>query len=123
MLINEGEYKSVERKSNIWIALISSCTDDEDIRILHNFGMVKFEMPDNEYTKKMNLKNCQQNAIWFYLNNLDHYSTMSNDRMINADDLDAKIVDAIPYKKLGFGNEPATIDNYIKKGLYGYKAG
>lgn len=120
MLINSSEYQNIIRTNKTWIALICGSTDENEKQILHNFRMVKFEMPENEAIKKRKVDNCQQDAIWFYLNHLDSFSTMSNDRMINAEDLDKNILEAIPYKTLPFRELPATIQNYIQSGLFGY---
>jgi hypothetical protein len=108
------------RVNRLWVAMIDSRTKENDEYINHTACMVKFEMPENEVTQNRSITNTKGNAIWFYLNHLDMWSTMSNDRMINAADLPEEIVNLIPYKQLAFRDGIATIKDYKKFGLCGY---
>jgi hypothetical protein len=88
--------KITERVNRVWIALIDGFTEENGQNIHHMARMVKFNLPESEGGKT--LTNDRETAEWFYLNHLDLFSTMSDDRMINASDLPEAIVQLIPYK-------------------------
>jgi hypothetical protein len=113
--------KSKIRINRTWVALIDGRTKENEEYISHTACMVKFEMPENEATIKRNITNNVHDVIWFYLNHLDQWSTMSEDRMINAADLPEEIVKLIPYKNIPWTEENAIIENYQKRSLYGFK--
>jgi hypothetical protein len=81
------------------MCIIETRTREEDKYSLELGGFIKFDLPE-ELPNGRKLQNNKDEAIWFYLNVLDSFSTMSSDRMFNADDVNpVEILDLAREKK------------------------
>jgi hypothetical protein len=105
----------IVRANRTWVALLAGRTIEGDNVIHHDGCMVKFEMPEGVYVNAKELQNNQGDVMWFFLNRLDHFDTMSKDRMINAEELPDGVIELIPYFK--YCGKPATIENYKSSGM------
>lgn len=88
-----------QRTNRTWMCIVETRTREEGNYAFEVGGFVKFDLPEVLPNGKV-LENTKSTAIWFYLNALDQWSTMSNDRMFNGDDINPKeILDLASLKK------------------------
>lgn len=85
------------RTNTRWVSIIAGRSREKERYGVVDGRFVQFDILQNS-TNKDPLPNTKENAIWHYLNKLDFFSTMSSDRMINADDISPKeLLNIIPY--------------------------
>jgi len=101
------------RTNNTWVAMVRGDTLENGENIQHDSRMVKFELPLEFRGKPFD--NNKGNAIWYFQNRLDFFDTMSDDRMINANDIPEAILNLISYFsiQIAYSRNPERVDSTV----------